>query len=124
MSSKVKAHELRTKSKSEMVKKLDELKTELQQLRVAKVTAGAPAKLAKISVVRKNVARVLTVINAVQRDHVRKFYEGKKFKPLDIRVKKTRAIRRKLSVHEASSQTLKAQKKSINFPNIPYAVRA
>ena len=45
---KVKAHELRQKSKSEIFKQLDELKTELQQLRVAKVTNGAAAKLSKM----------------------------------------------------------------------------
>lgn len=38
--------------------------------------------------VRKDIARVLTVINQTQRDHVRKFYEGKKYKPTDLRNKK------------------------------------
>jgi ribosomal protein L29 len=36
------------------------------QLRVAKVTGGAPNKLAKIHTVRKNIARVLTVYNQNQ----------------------------------------------------------
>jgi large subunit ribosomal protein L35e len=122
--SKVKAHELKTKSKTTLLKQLDELKTELQQLRVAQVTSGTAAKLSKISVVKKNIARVLTVINASQRAHVRKFYEGKKYKPLDLRTKKTRAIRRKLTPFESSQQTLKQRKKAINFPAIPYAVKA
>eukprot|EP00048_Salpingoeca_helianthica_P014306 m.221056 g.221056 ORF g.221056 m.221056 type:complete len:124 (+) comp15705_c0_seq1:38-409(+) len=122
--SKVKAHELKTKSKAVLLKQLDELKVELSQLRVAKVTSGTAAKLSKINVVKKNIARVLTVINANQRAHVRKFYEGKKYKPLDLRTKKTRAIRRKLTPFESSRETLKQRKKAINFPAIPYAVKA
>jgi ribosomal protein L29 len=39
----------------------------LLQLRVQKVTQGAPNKLAKIKVVRKSIARVLTVYNQNQK---------------------------------------------------------
>ena len=45
---KVKAHELRQKNRDELLRQLDELKTELQQLRVAKVTGGAASKLSKM----------------------------------------------------------------------------
>lgn len=47
--------------------------------------------------VRKSIARVLTVINAKQRANLREFYKGKKYTPLDLRPKQTRAIRRQLS---------------------------
>ena len=46
---KVKVHELRTKDRKDLLKQLEDLKNELTQLRVAKVTGGAPSKLAKIS---------------------------------------------------------------------------
>ena len=45
---KLKAHELREKSKSELHAQLKELKQELGALRVAKVTGGAPNKLSKM----------------------------------------------------------------------------
>ena len=45
---KVKAHELRKKKKADLLKQLEELKTELANLRVAKVTGGAPSKLSKM----------------------------------------------------------------------------
>lgn len=45
---KVKCSELRNKDKKELTKQLDELKTELTSLRVAKVTGGAPSKLSKM----------------------------------------------------------------------------
>ena len=44
---KLKVHELRTKNKGDLTKQLEELKTELAALRVAKVTGGAASKLAK-----------------------------------------------------------------------------
>jgi len=45
---KLKAHELRDKSKAVLQAQLKELKTELGGLRVAKVTGGAPNKLSKM----------------------------------------------------------------------------
>lgn len=66
----VKAFELRDKSKSEILGQLAELKGELATLRVAQVTGGAPAKLAKIKQVRKSIARVLTVANQVAKSKV------------------------------------------------------
>jgi large subunit ribosomal protein L35e len=47
--------------------------------------------------VRKSIARVLTVTNQKQRQNLREFYKGKKYLPLDLREKKTRAIRRRLT---------------------------
>ena len=43
------------------------------------------------SVVRKTIARVLTVLTAQQRNALREFYKDKKYLPLDLRTKKTRA---------------------------------
>ena len=47
-----------------------------------------------------------------------------KYKPTDLRVKKTRAIRRKLSKHEASIRTAKDLAKLRAFPERKYAVKA
>jgi large subunit ribosomal protein L35e len=59
-----------------------------------------------------------------QREQLRVFYKGKKYIPLDIRAKKTRAIRRQLTAHEAGQKTLKQQKKDIHFPIRKFAVKA
>lgn len=130
---KLKVHELRTKNKGDLAKQLEELKTELAALRVAKVTGGAASKLSKMcaapprcaavaaaaegphgpsaegshgrsaaraparpdnrrgrrfsrapraprarsKVVRKSIARVLTVINQTQKQQLRIFYKDK-----------------------------------------------
>ncbi|XP_068929709.1 large ribosomal subunit protein uL29-like [Petaurus breviceps papuanus] len=103
---KIKARDLRRK-KEEVLKQLDDLKVELSQLRVAKVTGGAASKLSKIRVVRKSIAQVLTVINQTQKENLRKFYKGKKYKPLDLQPKKTHVMHRRLNKHEESLKTEK-----------------
>ncbi|CDQ65064.1 unnamed protein product [Oncorhynchus mykiss] len=121
---KIKARDLRGKKKEELLKQLDDLKVELSQLRVAKVTGGAASKLSKICVVRKSIARVLTVINQTQKENLRKFYKGKKYKPLDLRPRKTRAIRRRLNKHEETLRTKKMQRKDRLYSIRKFAVKA
>ncbi|XP_052091656.1 60S ribosomal protein L35-like [Mytilus californianus] len=120
---KVKAKELRGKKKDELVKQLDELKNELATLRVAKVTGGAASKLSKIRVVRKSIARVLTVMHQTQKENLRKFYKTKRHKPKDLRPKKTRAMRRALNSYELSIKTAKQQRKERLYPVRKFAVK-
>ncbi|CDO75608.1 hypothetical protein BN946_scf184858.g48 [Trametes cinnabarina] len=108
MPGKVKAYELQSKSKNDLSNQLKELKTELLNLRVQKIAGGSAAKLTKMYV----------------QANLREFYKKKKYLPLDLRPKKTRAIRRRLTKHEASLKTLKQRKKDIHFPPRKYAVKA
>merc|ERR1712157_636161 len=121
---KLKVSDLRTKSKQELLNQLKDLKAELALLRVAKVTGGAPNKLSKIKVVRLSIARVLTVISQNQKAALAKAYEGKKHKPLDLRVKKTRAIRKALTKEQANKKTVKIQKKTAQFGLRKFAIKA
>ncbi|KAF1365021.1 60S ribosomal protein-like protein L35 [Lizonia empirigonia] len=122
--SKVKTAQLWNKSKDELATQLADLKSELISLRTAKVAGGSSTKLTRIHDVRKGIAKVLTVINANQRAQLRLFYKGKKYLPLDLRSKQTRAIRRRLTKHESSLVTEKQKKKNIHFPQRKYAVKA
>merc|ERR1712070_502752 len=108
---KIKAYELRSSNKNAMIKKLDELKNELGQLRVAKVTGGAQSKLAKIKVVRKSIARVLTVYNQTQKAKLRELFADRASLPTDLRKKQTRAIRRRLSPEDKAKKTKKQEKR-------------
>lgn len=74
------------------------------------------------SVVRKSIARVLTVVNQKTRQNLRELYKGKKL-PLDLRAKKTRAIRRRLTKHERTLTTEKSKKVATHFPKRRYAVK-
>ena len=115
------------------------------QLRVAQVTQGAPAKLAHIKVVRKNIARALTVLSHQKRAAVcfvidwfimqlKEHYAKAKYLPTDLRVKKTRAMRRALTkeqVRDWSLSLLQANKKTVRqirklcaFPMRKYALKA
>ena len=125
LSAKVKAHELREKGKDELLKQLEDLKNELSQLKVAKVSGqGGPSKMAKIKVIRRSIARVLTVYNANERDNLRKAYRTRRYKPLDLRVKRTKAIRARLTSTQAQKKTLRQQKREAYFPIRKYALKA
>ncbi|XP_006901381.1 PREDICTED: 60S ribosomal protein L35-like [Elephantulus edwardii] len=120
---KIKSRDLLGK-KEKLLKELDDLKVELSQLRITKVTGDAASKLSKIRVVRKSITRVLTVINQTQKENLRKYYKGKKYKPLDLRPKKTRAMRRRLNKHEENLKSKKQRQKERLYPLRKYAVKA
>lgn len=104
-----------------MENQLLSLKKELAELQVQKLSRPS---LPKIHTVRKDIARVLTIINEQQREAVRQLYKGKKYQPKDMRAKKTRALRRALTKSEATRVTEKQKKKQIAFPQRKYAIKA
>merc|ERR1740138_1784356 len=106
---RVKAHELRNKSEAECTEELGKHRKELAALRVSKVAAAPQVKLAKVRAVRKNIAKVLTVLNEKRRADARDAFAKSKYTPYDLRAKKTRAFRRKLSRHERTRVTLKTR---------------
>ncbi|KAF3674811.1 60S ribosomal protein L35-2 [Capsicum annuum] len=54
-----------------------------------------------LKVARLSIAQVLTVISKRQKSALREAYKNKKYLPLDLLPKKTRAIRRLLTKHQA-----------------------
>jgi large subunit ribosomal protein L35e len=120
----VKAYELRSMNKDELLKQLAEHRKELSELHVAKVTDGAASKIAKIKSVRKSIARILTVHNQQQKEGLRKASAGAKYVPKDLRSKKTRAMRRALSKAERSKKTQKQKRMAAAFPPVKFAVKA
>merc|ERR1711970_483451 len=117
-------NQFREMKKEELSKKLDDLKNELATLKVAKVTGGAASKLSKIRIVRKSIARVYIVMHQEQKENLRKLYKNKKYIPLDLRPKKTRAIRKALTLHEKSLKTRKEERTLRKFPARKFAVKA
>mmetsp|Transcript_33767 Transcript_33767/g.54075 ORF Transcript_33767/g.54075 Transcript_33767/m.54075 type:complete len:124 (+) Transcript_33767:69-440(+) len=119
---RVKAYELRNKTSKELLKELEDMKGELAQLRVAKVSGGAASKLSKIKPVRKAIARILTIYNMKQKAEARKQYKGKKYVPLDLRPKKTKKIRQALKAEQKYAKTARTKKRESNFPMRRFAV--
>ena len=83
----------------------------------------ADAKIIYSHDLRKSIARVLTVINAKQRSQLRLFYKNKKYTPLDLRPKQTRAIRRRLSPEDKARVLEKTKKRNMHFPQRKFAVK-
>jgi len=75
-------------------------------------------------VVRKAIARTYIVMHQKQKANLRLFYKNKKYKPLDLRPKKTRALRRVLTPYQANRKTLKEIRKHSAFPQRKYALKA
>lgn len=121
---KVKAHELRNKTSKELLSDLKELRAELASLRVAKVAGGAPSKLCKIKVVRKGIARVLTVYNQKQKVEQRTKWARKKVIPKNLRPRLTKALRQKLRPEHANAKLHKTTVRTLNFPKRKFALAA
>lgn len=73
--------------------------------------------------VRKAIAKHLTVINEKARQEVRTKFAKKSLKPLDIRDKKTRAIRRRMTKKQLEKKTERQWKKLKNFPKRKFALK-
>lgn len=73
--------------------------------------------------VRKAIARVLTVLSHNERASVRAACAGKQHLPRDLRAKKTRALRRKLTKFEATRETVRQHKKAIHNKPRNFAIK-
>ena len=137
---KNKPFRLRNRTVEDLRKSLSEHRSELASLRVNKVASGVASKLAKIKIVRKAVARHLTIINQKRRQelkdafssraNIRKYNEENSTKfslnhiPKELRPRKTRALRRKLTKHQSSKQLHKIRKTQNAFPQRKFALKA
>lgn len=97
----------------------------MRNLRNAKASSGSAAKLAKIRIVRKNIARNLTILNQKERQVLAgNLHKGSVKRAQFLRTKLTRAFRTRLTKHQKTKQILKTQKKQQNFPLRKFGLRA
>merc|ERR1712072_969674 len=123
---KLRVFKLRKEASGEdLAKGLEKLKEELNSLRVAKVAGGTSSKLGRIGVVRKAIAKYLTLINEKCRKELKDRFKDKpeSKKPYAIRAKRTRAIRRKLDKSQLKKKTIRKWKQVKNFPVRKFALR-
>ncbi|CAL9730882.1 large ribosomal subunit protein uL29B [Monosporozyma unispora] len=116
-----KTYELRVKSKEQLEGLLFQYKTELAELRRQQTQRPS---LPTIRTVRKNIARVLTVMNEHNRAAIKQFYKGKKYLPKDQRSKQTKSMRNQLTRFEAARTTEKERKRIQTFPERNYTIKA
>ena len=143
MAKTVSAKEYRKKNTADLLAELKKLREELQKIRFTKGSGTAVSKLSKIKDLRKQIARILTIIRQNRkeevvkglRERVTKKEEGKeeevkttiknlkmKHIPLDMRPKLTRAMRRRMTKFERKLVTLRQLKRKLNFPMRKFAV--
>ena len=121
------ARALRDNSKDELLAKLDEMKKELLQLRTAAKTSGTASKACKQRVIRKSIARILTVLNQGEKKMLRNFYalpENVKSTPKFLKPKLTKAMRMALTPEQKNAKTLRQQKRERAFPKMNYFLSA
>merc|ERR1719321_1664979 len=121
---KERAHELRKQEDAALIEKLGKLRSELVGLRTSKVSSAPQVKLARIRVVRKSIAKVLTVLNEKRRGAAKEEWKKKKYNPYDLRAKQSKSKRRQLTRHQATRKTARAAKKAGNFKPRKFAVMA
>ena len=144
MAKETSAKEYRKKNNEALLADLKKLREDLQNIRFTKGSGTAVAKLTKIKSLRKQIARVLTIIRENKKSEVVKNLRTKVTKenkgdkeeevkttvkylkakniPLDLRPKLTRAKRRQLTKYERKLVTLKQLKRKLNFPVRKFAV--
>ena len=144
MAKETSAKEYRKKNNEALLADLKKLREDLQNIRFTKGSGTAVAKLTKIKSLRKQIARVLTIIRENKKtevvtnlrtrvtkeqkgdkeEEVKTTVKNLKFKniPLDLRPKLTRAKRRRLTKYERKLVTLKQLKRKLNFPARKFAV--
>ena len=142
------AKEFRGKKNDELLGELKKLREELQKIRFTRSSGTAVAKLSKIKDLRKQIARILTVIRENKKldvvkslrervskkegneekdkkeEEVKTTIKNLKMKhiPLDLRPKLTRAMRRRMTKFERKLVTLRQLKRKLNFPMRKFAV--
>ena len=149
MAKTVSAKQYREKNSADLLNELKKLREELQKIRFTRSSGTAVAKLSKIKELRKQIARILTIIRENKKAEVVKNLrvkvtkkekedkEGKeeeikttiknlkmKHIPLDLRPKLTRAMRRRMTKFERKLVTLRQLKRKLNFPMRKFAVPA
>ncbi|KAM3140553.1 hypothetical protein pb186bvf_007365 [Paramecium bursaria] len=122
MSQRVRVKKLREQKPEDLLKGLEELKKELSTLRTQKVSAGNAQKLSKIKLVRKKIAKHLTVLNLNRRSDLRAQTKNPARLPVDLRPKRTRALRHRLNRHQRAQKTERQWKQVNNFPLRKFAV--
>ena len=147
MAKTVSAKQYREKNSADLLNELKKLREELQKIRFTRSSGTAVSKLSKIKDLRKQIARILTIIRENKKAEVVKNLrvkvtkkekedkEGKeeeikttiknlkmKHIPLDLRPKLTRAMRRRMTKFERKLVTLRQLKRKLNFPMRKFAV--
>ena len=120
----MKAHELKEKSRSELLDTLAALEKKLFELRGQKAAAASAQKLNEIKVTRRDIARVKTVLMIQQRTALKAKYEQEKNVPKDIRKFEVKARRQALAPKYAQKKCKSVLRASKFLHPVKFALKA
>jgi large subunit ribosomal protein L35e len=119
-----KPSELKAKSRAELLEELAKLEKKLFELRGQIGSSSSAEKLSTIRTVRKDVARVKTILMEQQRSALLAKYKDAKFVPKDIRKKVVKSQRRALAPKYANKLTKVALRRSKFLKPVKFALKA
>ena len=119
MAKTISAKTYRKKNNTELLADLKKLREDLQQIKFTRVSGTAVSKLSKIKTLRKEKE-----LKDGKEEEINKTIKNLKVKhiPIDLRAKRTRAMRKRLTKFENNLLTLKQLKRKLNFPKRKFAV--
>lgn len=120
----LKARELASKSRQDLLEELATQEKKLFELRSQMATQSSRQKLSEILTARRDVARVKTILMEQQRKALNDKYNGQKHVPKDIRKNIVKSRRKQLSPKLANKLTPKAAKRAKFLRPVKYALKA
>lgn len=120
----LKAHELASKNRQELLEELAAMEKKLFELRSQIATQSSRQKLSEILNARRDVARVKTVLMEQQRKALTEKYNGQKHVPKDIRKNLVKSRRKQLAPKYAHKLTPHAEKRAKFLKPVKYALKA
>ena len=117
----LKGHELRQKSRNDLLEELASLEKKMFELKGQK---SAGSKLNEIKQARRDIARVKTILMEQQRAALNKKYENKKYVPVDLRKHTEKSIRSKLAAKYANKMTAAEIRRNKFLHPVKFALKA
>ena len=117
----LKGHELRQKSRNDLLEELASLEKKMFELKGQK-TAGS--KLTEIKQARRDIARVKTILMEQQRAALKTKYENKKYIPVDLRAHREKSVRSRLAPKYANKMTAAQIRRNKFLHPVKFALKA
>jgi ribosomal protein L29 len=119
-----KPHELRNKSRQELLETLATLEKKLFETRSQLASSSGRAKLSELQTVRRDVARVKTILMEQQRKALQDRFKDQRFVPIDIRPNVVKSQRKKLPAKFANKLTVRARRRAKFLKPVKFALKA
>ena len=120
----LKAHELSQKTRHDLLEELSTQEKKLFELRSQIATQASRQKLSEILTVRRDVARIKTILMEQQRKALTDQYKDAKLVPKDIRKRQVKSQRKQLPAKYANKLTPRAAKRAKFLKPVKYALKA